>query len=75
MLGRLKAKGKTQNHHNTKTTHAQTKTDFKSKFRRQHGAGKYIVDFYCAQENLVIELEYTKLKILRHCDQEILSLV
>lgn len=27
------------------------------KFRRQHSIGKYIVDFYCPQENLVIELD------------------
>lgn len=27
------------------------------KFRRQHGIGKYIVDFYCADAQLVIELD------------------
>jgi very-short-patch-repair endonuclease len=27
------------------------------KFRRQHGIGNYIVDFYCAQESLIIELD------------------
>ncbi len=27
------------------------------KFRRQHGIDKFIVDFYCASENLVIELD------------------
>ncbi len=27
------------------------------KFRRQHGIGKYIVDFYCADARLVIELD------------------
>ncbi|HUH48207.1 MAG TPA: endonuclease domain-containing protein [Arenibacter sp.] len=27
------------------------------KFRRQHGIGNYIVDFYCMEENLVIELD------------------
>ncbi|MFC4635350.1 endonuclease domain-containing protein [Dokdonia ponticola] len=27
------------------------------KFRRQHGVGKFIVDFYCASEKLVIELD------------------
>jgi very-short-patch-repair endonuclease len=27
------------------------------KFRRQHGVGKYVVDFYCASEKLVIELD------------------
>ena len=27
------------------------------KFRRQHGIGPYIVDFYCPSEQLVIELD------------------
>lgn len=27
------------------------------KFRRQHGVKQYIVDFYCAEEKLVIELD------------------
>jgi very-short-patch-repair endonuclease len=27
------------------------------KFRRQHPIGKYIVDFYCYEENLVIEVD------------------
>ncbi len=27
------------------------------KFRRQHGIGNYIVDFYCAQEKLVVEVD------------------
>jgi very-short-patch-repair endonuclease len=27
------------------------------KFRRQHGIGPYVVDFYCPSERLVIELE------------------
>ena len=27
------------------------------KFRRQHSIGNYIVDFYCAKEKLVIELD------------------
>ena len=27
------------------------------KFRRQHSIGNYIVDFYCASEKLVIELD------------------
>ncbi|MBC8084868.1 MAG: endonuclease domain-containing protein [Hymenobacter sp.] len=27
------------------------------KFRRQHGIGPYIVDFYCAAEKLVVELD------------------
>ena len=27
------------------------------KFRRQHSIGNYIVDFYCASEKLIIELD------------------
>ncbi len=27
------------------------------KFRRQHGIGRYIVDFYCAELNLAIEID------------------
>jgi very-short-patch-repair endonuclease len=27
------------------------------KFRRQHGIGPYIVDFYCAGEKLIVELD------------------
>ena len=27
------------------------------KFRRQHSLGKYIVDFYCSSERLIIELD------------------
>src|SRR5947207_2846068 len=27
------------------------------KFRRQHGIGNYIVDFYCHSKNLVIEID------------------
>ncbi len=27
------------------------------KFRRQHSIGKYVVDFYCPEERLVIELD------------------
>jgi very-short-patch-repair endonuclease len=27
------------------------------KFRRQHSAGKYVVDFYCAQAHLAVDLE------------------
>ncbi len=30
---------------------------YKYKFRRQHGIGPYIVDFYCPQLRLVIELD------------------
>ena len=28
-----------------------------TKFRRQHGIGRYIVDFYCAEFGLIIELD------------------
>lgn len=28
-----------------------------AKFRRQHGIGPYIVDFYCKEKSLVIELD------------------
>jgi very-short-patch-repair endonuclease len=27
------------------------------RFRRQHGIGPYVVDFYCAEEGLVLELD------------------
>ena len=27
------------------------------KFRRQHGIGSYITDFYCKEKNLIIELD------------------
>lgn len=27
------------------------------KFRRQHGVGRYVLDFYCAEEKLAIELD------------------
>jgi very-short-patch-repair endonuclease len=27
------------------------------KFRRQHSIGPYVVDFYCAEERLIVELE------------------
>jgi very-short-patch-repair endonuclease len=30
---------------------------FGFKFRRQHGIGPYIVDFYCAETSLVIEID------------------
>ena len=30
---------------------------FNQKFRRQHGIGPYIVDFYCAATQLVIEID------------------
>ena len=30
---------------------------FGYKFRRQHGIGKYIVDFYCPEKRLVVEID------------------
>ncbi len=33
------------------------KKTFGLKFRRQHGFGPFVVDFYCASLNLVIELD------------------
>jgi very-short-patch-repair endonuclease len=45
------------------------------KFRRQHSIGNYIVDFYCASEKLLIELdgnshgEYHKIEKDRKRDQ------
>lgn len=30
---------------------------FGLKFRRQHGIGQYIVDFYCPEKKLVIEVD------------------
>jgi very-short-patch-repair endonuclease len=28
-----------------------------SKFRRQHSIGKYIVDFYCPENKLIVEID------------------
>lgn len=50
------------------------------KFRRQHSIGNYIVDFYCASEKLVIELdgnphgEYYKIEEDKKRDQYLESL-
>jgi very-short-patch-repair endonuclease len=33
------------------------KNRLKYKFRRQHSVGSYIVDFYCAEKRLVIEID------------------
>lgn len=30
---------------------------YNRKFGRQHGIGSYIVDFYCPEEKLIIELD------------------
>lgn len=35
----------------------KSKQVFGRKFRRQHGIGHYIVDFYCASEKLIVELD------------------
>ncbi|HKY64703.1 MAG TPA: endonuclease domain-containing protein [bacterium] len=35
----------------------KAKRFFNLKFRRQHGIGPYIVDFYCAEKNLVVEID------------------
>ncbi len=37
----------------------------KNKFRRQRVIGRYIVDFYCAEKNLVIEIDGSQ-----HYDEE-----
>ena len=50
------------------------------KFRRQHSIGNYIVDFYCASEKLIIELdgnphgEYHKIEKDEKRDQYLQSL-
>ena len=38
------------------------------KFRRQHGIGNCVVDFYCAENNLVIEIDG-----LTHDDLEVIN--
>jgi very-short-patch-repair endonuclease len=38
-------------------TYLQTRKLDGKKFRRQHSIGNYIVDFYCAEEQLAIELD------------------
>ena len=35
----------------------RSKQFFNLKFRRQHGIGQYIVDFYCPERQVVIELD------------------
>jgi very-short-patch-repair endonuclease len=37
--------------------HLKTKKLDGRKFRRQHGIKQYIIDFYCAEESLIIELD------------------
>jgi very-short-patch-repair endonuclease len=36
------------------------------KFRRQYGIGRYVVDFYCVEIRLVVELDGTS-----HCSEEV----
>jgi len=40
------------------------------KFRRQHGIGPYIVDFYCKEKNLVIELDGSQHLNTKEYDKE-----
>ena len=40
------------------------------KFRRQHSIGPYIVDFYCKEENLIIELDGSQHMGSREYDKE-----
>ncbi|MEK7190312.1 MAG: endonuclease domain-containing protein [Patescibacteria group bacterium] len=40
------------------------------KFRRQHGIGPYIVDFYCKEKNLVIEIDGSLHKDAKDYDKE-----
>ncbi|MEM8508259.1 MAG: endonuclease domain-containing protein [Bacteroidota bacterium] len=37
--------------------HLKAKQLMGRRFQRQHGIGRYIVDFYCASEKLIIELD------------------
>jgi len=40
------------------------------KFRRQHGIGPYIVDFYCKEKNLIIELDGSQHTNAKEYDKE-----
>lgn len=40
------------------------------KFRRQHGIGPYVVDFYCKENNLIIELDGAQHKDEKEYDKE-----
>src|SRR3990167_1991457 len=40
------------------------------KFRRQHGVGPYIADFYCKEKNLIIELDGATHKDTKEYDNE-----
>ena len=37
--------------------HLRSKQLYGLKFRRQHPVGRFIVDFYCAAHNLIVELD------------------
>lgn len=43
---------------------------FSVKFRRQHGIGNYIADFYCKDKNLVIELDGSQHLDAKEYDRE-----
>ncbi len=38
-------------------SHIANKRFINFKFRKQHGIGPYIVDFYCAQKKVIIEID------------------
>jgi very-short-patch-repair endonuclease len=40
------------------------------KFRRQHGIGPYIVDFYCKEKNLIIEIDGSQHLDAKEYDKE-----
>ena len=40
------------------------------KFRRQHGIGPYIADFYCKEKNLIIELDGSQHMEAKEYDKE-----
>jgi leucyl-tRNA synthetase len=40
------------------------------KFRRQHGVGPYVVDFYCKEKNLIIELDGAQHMEAKEYDEE-----
>ena len=40
------------------------------KFRRQHGIGPYVVDFYCNENNLIIELDGSQHLDAKEYDKE-----
>lgn len=40
------------------------------KFRRQHGIGPYIADFYCKEKNLVIEIDGAQHKDNKEYDKD-----